>query len=277
MEEPDHSFAPGEAGWTPLPHVALAGHPVAIASRAALVETMAADCRAARASATPRPRLVFDLNGHGLSLARTDPAYRAALARADVVHADGGFLVTLSHWRARWANVPAVAERSVTTDLFHDFARRAERDELSFFLLGGTEAVNAACARRLAASYPRLAVVGRHHGYFSPREEDAVIAAIDAARPDILWIGLGKPLEQLFAARNAHRLRAGWAVTCGGCFHYVTGDYPRAPLWMQRANLEWLHRMATGPRHLVWRYLTTTPHALWLALRWGLAPPDDAK
>lgn len=56
------------------------------------------------------------------------------------------------------------------------------------------------------------------------------------------------------------------ALTSGGCFNYVTGHYSRAPLWMQRMNLEWVYRMITNPRQLFMRYLLTTPHALYLAL-----------
>lgn len=160
-----------------------------------------------------------------------------------------------------------IAERSATTDLLHDFASRAEAQNLTFYLLGATEAVNKTCVEKLEAIYPKLRIVGRRDGYFSEAEEDGVIAAINAVKPDVLWVGLGKPKEQFFSVRNAHRLQVGWLVTCGGCFNYVTGDYKRAPDWMQRSNLEWLHRMATNPQQLFWRYLVTTPHALWLAFK----------
>jgi N-acetylglucosaminyldiphosphoundecaprenol N-acetyl-beta-D-mannosaminyltransferase len=248
--------------WTELPHVVIGGQPVATASRAALADAMAADCHAARHRHGAHPRLIFDVNGQGLSMRRSSPAYRDLMARADVVHADGGFLVTASKW---FCPTPIV-ERSATTDLIHDFAARAERDGLSFYLLGAAEDVNAASAAELQRLYPDLRIVGRRNGYFAPHEEDAVVAAINEAAPDVLWVGLGKPKEQSFAARNARRLRAGWLVTCGGCFNFLAGEYRRAPAWMQNANLEWLHRMATRPKELFWRYLVTTPHALWLML-----------
>ncbi len=59
------------------------------------------------------------------------------------------------------------------------------------------------------------------------------------------------PLEYEFAVRNRDRLKAGWLVTCGGCFNYVTGDYARAPRWMQTAGLEWLHRLWREPQEVV--------------------------
>lgn len=243
--------------------VVVGGLRTAIASRAELVEAWIADCRAqAESGFVLRPRLVFDSNAHALSLRETDPAYRAALDQADIVHADGGLIVAASRLLAG----RPIPERSCTTDMFYDFAAAGAEHNLSFYLLGGTEEVNAACAGVLARDYPGLRIVGRHHGYFGRDDEERVIDEINAARPDVLWVGLGKPLEQTFSARNADRLRAGWIVSCGGCFNYATGHYPRAPEWMRNNSLEWLHRALTGPRRLIWRYLFTNPHAAWLAL-----------
>lgn len=242
--------------------VCIAGHDISTLSRAALTALWAKDCAARRETGfADGPRLIFDVNGHGLSLAHTDPHYAAAMREASLLHADGGFFVSVSRLRG---GTP-IAERSATTDLLHDFAKRAAVDGLTFYLLGATEEVNKACAAQLEMLYPALRIVGCRNGYFTEGEEAAIIEAINAVRPDVLWVGLGKPREQYFSVRHAGRLQAGWLVTCGGCFNYVTGAYKRAPEWMQRSNLEWLHRMATNPR-LFWRYLVTTPHALWLAL-----------
>lgn len=258
-----HHGAPG------FEHCHIGGVPIVTASSAELAALLVRDCAEARASGERRPRLVFDANGHALSMRETHPGYRAALDEADIIHADGGFLVTLS----RWMTDRPIAERTVTTDLFHDFAKVAVANGLTFYLLGGTEAVNAACAARLVELHPGLRIAGRRDGYFTEAEEADVVAEINRLRPDILWVGLGKPKEQVFCARWRSHLLAGWAITCGGCFNYVAGDYPRAPLWMQKGNLEWLHRMATRPRHLFWRYMTTNPHALWIVFRHGFRPP----
>lgn len=251
------------AGWTPFEHVVVGGMRVALASRADLAEAMAADCLAARRGAAPSARKVFDANGHGISLRASDPAFRAAVDAGDVIHADGQFVV----WAAKMFARAAPAERAATTDMIHDAAERAVAHELSFFLLGGEEAVNAACAARLVELYPGLKIAGRRHGFFSAEDEPAVVAEINASGADVVWVGLGKPKEQAFCVAHAGALKAGWLVTCGGCFNYITGDYARAPNWMQSAGLEWLHRMASRPRALVWRYAVTSPHAIWLAAR----------
>jgi exopolysaccharide biosynthesis WecB/TagA/CpsF family protein len=244
-----------------IEHVFVGGVKVTLLSRAELTRHIVDDClwRRAEGGGGP-PALLFDSNGQGISMAATDPQFRAALEQADVVHADGGFVVLASRFVAG-APVP---DRSATTDLLHDVAAAGLEHRLSHYLLGATEEVNAACAERLRELHPGILIAGRRNGYFSAAEEAGVIAAINEAAPDILWVGLGKPKEQLLAVRTREILRGSWLITCGGCFNYVAGHYRRAPQWMQRASLEWLFRAVTTPK-LLWRYATTSPHAIWLA------------
>ena len=205
-------------------------------------------------------RLMFSSNGQAVSLAATDPAYRDALHQADVVHADGQAIVTA----ANLLSGSRISQRSATTDLIHDMSKVAVERGLSFYLLGADENLNRRCAQKLQDMYPGLRIAGRHHGYFAQAEEDQICEDIRASRADVLWVGLGKPKEQLFCVRNRERLGASWAITCGGCFNFVTGDYHRAPRWVQRIGLEWMFRMLTDPKKLFWRYFTTNPHALYL-------------
>ncbi|BAV63568.1 WecB/TagA/CpsF family glycosyltransferase [Sphingobium cloacae] len=235
------------------------GVPVSTLSLQALIRRMLEDAPLRR-SLGERAFLAFDCNGQGLSMNASDPAFRADLAQADLIHADGQIVVAAS----RWLGGPVIADRSGTTDMFIDSLKDAAAAGVSYYLLGGDERVNAECARRIEEIAPGIRIAGRRNGFWTPQEEDAVIEAINAAAPDVLWVGTGKPREQAFCVRNRDRIKAGWIVTCGGLFNYVTGDYPRAPMWMQNAGLEWLHRMATRPKQLAWRYLTTNPHALWL-------------
>ena len=137
---------------------------------------------------------------------------------------------------------------------------------MRFFLLGATEEVIEIAARILRETYPRLQTVGRRHGYFSQSEEDEICDEINLTQPDVIWVGLSVPLEYEFAVRNRNRLRAGWLVSCGGCFNFVAGDYARAPQWMQAAALEWLHRLIREPKRLWWRYAVTNPLAIFLLL-----------
>ncbi len=137
---------------------------------------------------------------------------------------------------------------------------------MSWSMLGATEEANAKAARILCETYPGLRIVGGRHGYFSRDEEEDICDEINLARPDVIWVGLSAPLENEFSVRNKARLRAGWLVTCGGCYNFVTGACRRAPRWMQRAGLEWLFRLALEPKRLFWRYAMTNPLAIFLLL-----------
>ena len=235
----------------------IGGIRTACVNREQLTQLMVEDCLAARESVEPA-RLVFASNGHAIAMAATDKNFREAFEAADLVHADGQPVVTASRLFAR----TAVPERSATTDFIHDAAKAAVEHGLSIFLLGATEAVNARCAEILKASYPGLKIAGRRNGYFTRGEEAKVCAEINRSGADVVFVGLGVPLEYDFCVRNKSKLGAGWVVTCGGCYNFVTGDYKRAPAWMQKHALEWLYRLMREPKRLFWRYAVTNPLAM---------------
>jgi exopolysaccharide biosynthesis WecB/TagA/CpsF family protein len=212
------------------------------------------------------PPIVTSANGQVISMCARDPRLRDLFLAADLIHADGMPLVFASRWKCR----TPLPERVATTDLFHDVARLAETRGATFYLLGGTPDVIAITARNVQRRYPGLALAGFRHGYFAGEEAAQVVAEINAARPDILWVGMGVPNEQLFAQRYRGQLtQVGLIKTSGGLFDFLAERNSRAPAWMQAAGLEWLHRLALEPRRLFLRYLTTNPHALYLLLTGG--------
>ena len=232
--------------------VTVGGLRTACISRRQLGGLMVGDCLAARGGKRT-PKLVFAANGHSVALAALNPQFRRQLEQADLIHADGAPIVFASRLLTR----TPVPERSATTDFMFDAAHAAEQHGLKFFLLGSTEEINARCAENLRESHPGAAIAGRRNGYFSRDEEAAICEEINRSGADILWVGLGVPLEYEFCLRNKARLKVGWIVTCGGCFNFAAGDYVRAPRWMQRSGLEWLHRLWREPKRLFWRYLLT--------------------
>lgn len=241
--------------------VVVGGLRTACVSRRQLGTLMVGDCLAAR-NGRRAPKLVFASNGHSVALAALDSAFRRQLDQADLIHADGAPIVFAS----RLLTKTPVPERSATTDFIFDAADMAEQHALKFFLLGSTEDVNARCAENLRKSHPRVEIAGRRNGYFSADEEGRICEEVNRSGADILWVGLGVPLEYEFCLRNKNRLKVGWIVTCGGCFNFAAGDYVRAPRWMQKTGLEWLHRLWRDPKRLFWRYLVTNPVAVAMLL-----------
>jgi len=241
--------------------VTVGGIATACVSRRQLGRLMVGDCLAARGGRRA-PRLVFASNGHAIAKAALDSAFREQFGRADVIHADGEPVVVAS----KLLTHTPVPERSATTDFLFDAAQAAEEFGLKFYLLGSTEEINARAAERLTKAYPGVKIVGRRDGYFRACEEQAVCEAINASGADVVWVGLGVPKEYDFCTRNKSRLKAGWIVTCGGCFNFAAGDYVRAPAWMRNNGLEWLHRLLREPGRLFWRYLVTNPVAIAMLL-----------
>lgn len=210
-----------------------------------------------------RPWIGTSVNGQVLSEAARRNELRDAMLFADIISCDGQPLVMASK---RLAGV-ALPERVATTDLFHDIADVARTQPVSMYFLGGSESENARAVSNVQRAYPHLRILGRHHGYSNHAETIRLARDIDRLRPDILWLGLGVPREQEFYMRFAHTMpNVGLIKTCGGLFNFLSTSAQRAPRWMQERGLEWVYRMGREPRRLMFRYLTTSPHAAMLML-----------
>jgi N-acetylglucosaminyldiphosphoundecaprenol N-acetyl-beta-D-mannosaminyltransferase len=242
--------------------VTIGGLPLALIDRHNSAQLMAEAALARRGSDSP-PLVITSANGQVISMCARDPEIRSLFLAADLIHADGTPLVFASRLPGR----RRLPERVATTDLFHDVAAVAEERGVTFYLLGAAPDVMAASIDKVSRRYHRLQIAGFRHGYFKPEQADEIVAEINAAAPDILWIGMGVPLEQSFALRHRGKLtNVGLIKTSGGLFDFLSERVSRAPLWMQSAGLEWLYRLALEPRRLFLRYFLTNPHALYLLL-----------
>ena len=210
-----------------------------------------------------RPLFFTSANGEVISRARTDATFAQALAQADHIVADGQPMVIAS----RFVCAHALPERVATTDLFHYVARRAEQTGQSFYMLGASAEENARALAAVRAAYPKLKLLGGHHGYEKGNALDRKLKEINDLAPDVLWLSLGVPYEQHFVLDHGHKLdNVGLIKTSGGLFNFLSGTRKRSPRWAQNMGLEWAFRVILEPRRLFWRYLTTNPHALYLIL-----------
>jgi N-acetylglucosaminyldiphosphoundecaprenol N-acetyl-beta-D-mannosaminyltransferase len=143
-------------------------------------------------------------------------------------------------WAARRAGRP-LPERVTGTDFVPAIASLCARRGWGLFLLGGRPGVARAAQARLEAAAPGLRVVGALDGYFD--DDGPVVAAINAARPTFLMVCLGNPRQEAWIARHFDRLDVQVAFGNGGALDFCSGRVPRAPRWMIRCSLEWLHRL----------------------------------
>ena len=192
-----------------------------------------------------RCRLVATVNPEFVMHARRDAAFRAVLESAELCLADGAGVV----WALRRAGC-ALPSRVTGTDLVPELAGLCARRGLRLFLLGAREGVAEEAARRLVATNPGLVVAGCHPGTPDPSGDEEALGLLAAARPDVLLVAYGHPKQEFWIARLQDRLPATVAVGVGGAFDFLAGRVPRAPRWMQTANLEWLYRLVRQP----WRF-----------------------
>ena len=139
--------------------------------------------------------------------------------------------------------------------------RAAARGWTSYFY-GGKDGIPERLAERLTARFPGLRVVGTESPPFRPltaEEDDAVVARINAAAPDLLWIGLSTPKQERWMAAHAGRINAPVTLGVGAAFDIHAGVLRQAPPWIRRNGLEWLYRLYREPRRLARRYLSNNP------------------
>ena len=201
-------------------------------------------------------RRVMYVNAHVLNRSRATPALRAALEQADLVYCDG-YGVRLAA-KALDVEIP---HRMTGADWIWGVAALCEAEGRSLYLLGSDAGAAQEAAATLKRWYPRLTVCGAHHGYFeigTPHSE-RVVEHIAETKPDVLLVGMGTPLQELWVDHYFERLDAHVVWTVGALFDYVSGRVRRAPHWMADHGLEWIFRLGIEPRRMWRRYLLGNP------------------
>ncbi len=206
------------------------------------------------------PHQICTVNPEFIMAAQRDQVFRNVINGAALCLPDGVGVV----WAARRLGHP-LRERVGGTDTAERIAARAAQTGWRMYFLGAAPGVAEEAAGVLQARYPGLAVVGTFAGSPARAEEDAIIERIQAARPDVLLVAFGAPLQDVWIARNQPRLRTPVAMGVGGAFDFIAGVTRRAPGWVQRIGLEWLHRLMREPWR--WRRQLALPRFVWRVLR----------
>jgi N-acetylglucosaminyldiphosphoundecaprenol N-acetyl-beta-D-mannosaminyltransferase len=161
------------------------------------------------------------------------------------------------------------------------FAATEQFGPLSIFLLGAAPGVADRAALHITNTWPLVTVVGTYSpplGFeHDRRETEHVLRLIAEARPDVLVVGLGAPKQELWVDAHRTQLEARVALCIGATIDFLAGEKRRAPRWMRRIGLEWLHRLATEPRRLLKRYLRDAWFFPGLVVRQWLADRRDRR
>ena len=200
-----------------------------------------------------RREYVCLISVHGLVVAQRDPTVRSALNHCGLAAEDGMPLV----WWSRLAGF-SEARRVCGSDLLDEVCAYGVPRKYSHYFYGASPRVLELLVDRLRRHHPGLIVAGYRSPPFRPlnaAEDAADIAAINDARPDFVWVGLGMPKQEKWMVEHLGKIDAAALIGVGAAFDFHAGTKPRAPIWMQRSGLEWLFRLMTEPRRLAHRYL----------------------
>lgn len=201
-----------------------------------------------------RKAYVCICNAHSLVAARRHAAVGRAIEAADMATPDGMPVAFM----LRRLGYPA-QQRISGPDLMWRYCGIAARSGVAVFLYGTTPGKLAALRAKLSAAFPTLVIAGAYAPPFralTPEEDADVVRTINRSGAGVVFVGLGCPKQELWMAEHRATIEA-VMVGVGAAFDFHAGTLRRAPLWMQRSGLEWLHRLGTDPRRLWKRYLFT--------------------
>lgn len=217
--------------------------------------------RAFRESSTQRdfPFVVACANPHSLVEAAGDAEFSRSLRAADLLLPDGIGIVIAS----KILGSP-VRERVAGMEFFLEYSRLTQQNGgLKYFFLGSSNDVLSLIRDRLTREYPAIKVVGLHSPPFKPEFSDAdnseILQIINAAAPDVLWVGMTAPKQEKWIDVHKDRLRVQMAAAIGAVFDFYAGNKQRAPACVRNMGLEWLPRLVREPRRLARRNFISSP------------------
>ncbi|MFZ2223267.1 MAG: WecB/TagA/CpsF family glycosyltransferase, partial [Candidatus Deferrimicrobium sp.] len=207
------------------------------------------------------------LNPHSVAVASRDPLFRESLRSADMLVADGSGVLLA----AKLLGVP-IPRRITGSDLFAALtAAAAWRPGTRFFFLGSNDEVLDRIGARMRREFPSIVVCGSYSPpyaeSFSEVETRRMVEAVNAARPDVLWVGMTAPKQEKWIFRNRKRLMAPCIGAVGAVFDFYAGTKRRSPVIWQTLGLEWLHRLLQEPARMWRRNFISTPRFLWIVMR----------
>lgn len=218
--------------------------------------------------------LINTVNAHSFNTAKKDQLFADALTNGDVLIPDGVSIVKACKW-IKAKSLPK--ERIAGWDLFSFEMEKLERESEKLrtkseeskivMFMGSSQKVLDLIVKRAAEVYPHLKVVTYSPPYkpeFSDEDNKAIIDAINAANPDLLWIGMTAPKQEKWTYSHWNELNIHCHVgTIGAVFDFFAGTVERAPIWWQEHGLEWLYRLIKEPKRMWRRYIIGNSLFLW--------------
>jgi len=193
-------------------------------------------------------------NTYTVVLMQNDHEFLNTTNSSELVLADGLPLV----WASKLLNIP-IPERIAGFELFKLFSKKADKCKYRYFLLGSNERTIGKMISIIKEHWPNIVITGCYcppmRSNFSQEETEEMLNKVNDASPDILWVSLSAPKQELWINKNKNRINTPLAIGIGAAFEYIAGEIKRAPKWAQKMGLEWFFRFCQEPKRLWKRYL----------------------
>lgn len=198
---------------------------------------------------TKTPLHLMGVNADKINAVNSNELMKQIVNSCGIINADGASVILASKYLKK-----PLPERVAGVDLMQNLVALSEKKGYSVYLLGAKQAVVEKAVEVLLERHPKLNLVGIHNGYFKEPDWPAISAEIKAKNPDFVFVGITSPLKEYLIEYLQNDGHTSVFMGVGGSFDVISGNIPRAPLWMQKANLEWLFRVIQEPKRLFKRY-----------------------
>ena len=206
------------------------------------------------------PHHVVTLDASMCVTAGEEPDLKRIIERADLITPDSSGVL----WACRRMGQP-LAHRVSGVEIVERLCALSPERGYKLYFFGAAPGIAESAAAKMRERYPGCRIVGARDGFFQPADEPAIVSEIRAVEPDILCVALGIPKQEKFIDRHREALGVPVMIGVGGTFDVISGTVKRAPIWMQKANLEWLYRLYKNPRKI--SKVMTLPRFVWMTLR----------
>ena len=195
------------------------------------------------------PLHLMGVNADKINQCHEDEKIKKIVNESGIINADGASVVLAS----KFLGAP-VPERVAGIDLMQNLLELSNKKGYSVYFFGAKEEILQDMLKAFKQRYPDLDVVGYRNGYFSPEDEEKIQEDIKDKKPDFVFVGITSPKKEYIIQSFMDNGINAVFMGVGGSFDVLSGHIKRAPLWMQKLNLEWLFRVANEPKRLFKRY-----------------------
>lgn len=202
------------------------------------------------------------VNAAKLVNAQKDQELRESIINSDIINADGQSVV----WASAFLGQP-LKERVAGIDLMINLVEMAHKNRFKIFLLGATEEVLKKLVEKYTAQFDSTLIAGYRNGYFKKEEEEEVARQIGESGAQLLFVAITSPKKEIFLNKYKNIIQIPFIMGVGGSFDVIAGKTKRAPVWMQKAGLEWFYRVAQEPKRMWKRYLVGNSAFIYLVIK----------